>query len=205
MPRYVLYTSQEDHSADCERFPLAAIPRLVMLDTNVVECLVRYSHCIFEQQPAPIELDETRRRDIEALMHVFLVSSRAYWSWDFCVSPITLEELERTNNRELRSELLEYGITFPSAGDNGGISPELAAAGDDLARRVVDSSLFAALPDREDRMILAHAVAYGCDALCTRDRRTIVQKRDRLPKLPLRIMTPEEWWSHIKPWAGLWC
>jgi hypothetical protein len=22
--------------------------------------------------------------------------------------------------------------------------------------------------------------------------------------VPLRIMTPAEWWAHIKPWAELW-
>jgi hypothetical protein len=44
----------------------------------------------------------------------------------------------------------------------------------------------------------------GCDVFCTCDRRTVVRKRQHLRQLPIRIITPAEWWAHIKPWAGLW-
>jgi hypothetical protein len=46
------------------------------------------------------------------------------------------------------------------------------------------------LPDINDRDLIAHAVAFRCDAFCTRDRRSIYNKRNTLHALPLRILTP---------------
>jgi hypothetical protein len=46
---------------------------------------------------------------------------------------------------------------------------------------------------------------FDCDVFCTCDRRTIVRKREQLKQLPLRVLTPLEWWAHVKPWGGLWC
>ena len=40
---------------------------------------------------------------------------------------------------------------------------------DSLARRLVSSDILAALPDLPDRELLAHAIAYECDAMCTWD------------------------------------
>lgn len=71
MARYVLYGSQQEHAADCQKYPLQQIPRFTMLDTNVVECLVRFSECVFEQAAIPEHVDDTRRRDVEASMHFF--------------------------------------------------------------------------------------------------------------------------------------
>lgn len=54
------------------------------------------------------------------------------------------------------------------------------------------------------RELIGNAVALGCDVFCTCDRATIVTKREHLGQIPLRILTPIEWWAHIRPWAGLW-
>jgi hypothetical protein len=60
------------------------------------------------------------------------------------------------------------------------------------------------LPDPPDRELIGNAISFGCDVFCTSDRQTIIRKRELLPHLPLRIMTPDEWWARVKPWAGLW-
>jgi hypothetical protein len=195
MRRFVLYRTQEEHSADCKRFPYKEIPGRVFLDTNIIDCLVKWPECIFEMEETPPEMESRLRTDIESLMHVFHVGSRAYW--DLVASELTLKELSATQDAALRDELLEYGIGFVEGDENKEYASE-------LARRLRDSSFLASLPDSNDRDLIAHAIAFQCDAFCTRDRRTIHRKRDSLCALPLKILTPAEWWQHIKPWAGLW-
>jgi hypothetical protein len=75
----------------------------------------------------------------------------------------------------------------------------------DLVRRLRNSPFLAALPDINDRELIAQAVALRCDAFCTRDRRTICSKKNSLRALPLKVLTPSEWWEQVKPWAKLWC
>jgi len=194
--RWVLYKTQEQHGSDCERYPFERIPCRVFLDTNVVNALVKHADQIFEQQPIREESDQTKAHDLEALMHVFFVGSRA--NWDLVASSKTLEELSHTSSYELRDTLLDYAIGIVES------EGEAAAHARDLGRRVLGSGLFDALPDRDDRELVAHAIGLGCDAFCTSDRKTIIRRRHRLPKLPIRIVTPIEWWRHIKPWAALW-
>jgi hypothetical protein len=196
MRRFVLYRTQGEHSADCERFPYKEIPSRVFLDTNIIDCLVKWPKCIFEMEETPPEIEDKLRTDIESLMHVFHVGSRAYW--DLVASELTLRELSATQDAALREELLEYGIGFVNGNENKRYAS-------DLARRLRDSSFLASLPDSNDRDLIAHAIAFQCDAFCTRDLRTIHRKRASLRALPLKILTPAEWWQHIKPWAGLWC
>jgi hypothetical protein len=199
---FKLYRSQEEHSVDCAAFPFDQIPRKVFLDTNIVNCLVKWPHCIFEMQEAPEDLDATLRADVEALMHIFHVGSRA--QWDIVASNKVLDELSETADHALREALLEYGANITAYSAGNGFDSDHAYA-NDLARRLRDSAFVSALPDINDRDLIAHAVAFRCDVFCTRDRRSIYNKRNTLHALPLRILTPADWWQHIRPWAGLWC
>jgi hypothetical protein len=200
--RFKLYYSQEEHSADCAKFPFNQIPCRVFLDTNIVNCLVKWSCCVFEMEEPPSNLDSTLLSDIESLMHVFQVGRRA--DWDIIASDKVIEELSQTKDGTLRNELLDYGIDLTGYSAFRGVDDDHEHA-HDLARRLRDSSFVSALPDINDRDLIAHAVAFRCDAFCTRDRRSIHNKRDTLRSLPIKILTPAEWWQYIKPWAGLWC
>jgi hypothetical protein len=60
------------------------------------------------------------------------------------------------------------------------------------------------LPDLADRELIGNAIGFGCDVFCTCDRRTILRKREHLGQLPIRILTPVEWWAQVKPWGRLW-
>jgi hypothetical protein len=202
MPRHQVYYSQEDHNADCVKFPFDQIPCRVFLDTNIINCLVKWRYCVFEREEPPSDLDSTLVRDIESLMHVFAIGSRA--QWDIVTSHKVIYELSQTRDSTLRSELLDYGIDLTSYSTFNGNDFDHRYA-DDLARRLRDSKFVSALPDINDRDFIAHAVAYKCDAFCTRDLRTIHSKKHSLRNLPIKIMTPAEWWQHIRPWAGLWC
>jgi hypothetical protein len=113
----------------------------------------------------------------------------------------TLDELSRTRNDTLREDLMEYALGFVNR-DLGDEERRFAA---DFGRRMTDAPFVAALPDLPDRELIGNAIGFGCDVFCTCDRTTIVRKRGQLRQVSLRILTPAEWWAHVKPWAGLWC
>jgi hypothetical protein len=196
--KWVLYRSTEQHGEDCARYPFQSIPRSIFLDTNVINILVKHAPHVFEQEPIPPEYDRTLAIDIEALMHVFYVGFRA--EWHLVGSPQTLEEISRTKNEDLRGDLTEYALGIV----NRDLQDEECRRAVDFGQRLADAPLVSALPDLADRELLGNAIGFGCDAFCTCDRSTIINKRHLLPKLPLRIITPAEWWFHVKPWAGLW-
>jgi hypothetical protein len=196
---YVLYENREQFSQDCDRFPFESIPRRVFLDTNVVNLLVKYPYQIFEQEPIPPDTQLTLALDIEALMHVFWVGMRA--NWHILASPKTIEEISRTRDSSLRASLLNYALEFV----NRDLSDDDFRFGVRFGRRLVDMPFVAALPDMADRELIGNAIGFGCDAFCTCDRATIIRKRSRLHLGKLCILTPAEWWAHIKPWGGLWC
>jgi len=194
--KWVLYRNREQHSDDCDRYPFESIPRRVFLDTDVVNLLVKQGEQVFEQAPIPEHLDRTRALDTEALMHVFHVGARA--SWDILASRKTLEEIGRTPDPGMRDDLLDYAVLLVEQ------TSEDSAFAAGFGRRLVDTPFVSALPDPGDRELIGNAIGFGCDVFCTCDRRTIIRKRERLRQLPLRILTPEEWWAHVKPWAALW-
>ncbi len=194
--RWLLYRSAADHHADCERHPFKSIPARIFLDTNVVNLIVKHAPIIFDMEPQYPDLPIDRRRDIEALVHIFAVGARA--SWTLRVAETTLDEINRTLHEQVRQKLASYALEMLERGTDD------SAHGRDLGRRVSDSTLLACLPDRVDRELLGNAVGLGCDAFVTADVRTIVSRRHLLPALPLHILTPTEWWAAIKPWGGLW-
>jgi hypothetical protein len=181
------------------RHPYESIPRRVFLDTNVLNVLVKHSEHVFELVPIPDGVNRTLAEDIQALMFVFAVSARA--SWDILASEKTLDEIRDIPDSlvDLRDELLDYGVGLVNARD------EHSAHAARLGRLIVDAPFVAALPDVADRELIGNAIGFGCDAFVTCDRSTIVKKRERLRQLPIRVMTPREWWERAKPWAGLWC
>jgi hypothetical protein len=194
--RWILYATQADHSADCAKHPFEQIPQRVFLDTNIVNLIVKWPEQIFEQAAPPPDLDEGRAHDIEALMHLFYIGQRM--SWQMIASAKTLEEIDRTVDEAVRNDLLNYAIEVAD-------TSVASRWGRELGRRLNGSTLLQALPDASDRELLGNAIGMGCDVFCTRDHKTIIRKRDQLPLLPLRILTPTEWWAAVKPWGGLWC
>lgn len=195
--RWVLYQTEAEHSEDCARHPFEEIPRKVFLDTNVVNLLVKFGEHVFEQVSLPDGLDATRAHDAEALMHVFQVGQ---WDgWNILTSRKTLDEIAQTPDSHIRDDLLSYAVELVD------LPGEETAHAASFGRRLVDTPFVSALPDLADRELVGNAIGLGCDTFCTCDRRTIIRKREHLSRLPLRIMTPVEWWAHIKPWAGLWC
>ena len=194
--KYILYQTAGQHSDDCVRFPLEKIPQRIFLDTNVINVLVKHGAHVFEREPIPHDTEPRLAIYIEALMHVFHVGTRADWS--LFGSQKVIDELSRTRDVSFRDDLLEYA--FGIINQNPADEDRRFAV--DFGRRLIDTSFVAALPDMADRELIGNAIGFGCDAFCTRDRATIVDKRSQLRQIPLRIMTPAEWWAQIRPWAG---
>ncbi|MFC3695564.1 hypothetical protein [Chenggangzhangella methanolivorans] len=192
--KWVLYQTQERHSEDCARFPYEALPRRIFLDTNVVNLLVRYSDQVFEQAPIDDTLDTTKRHDVEALMHVFQTGARADWS--ILASRKVLDEIVKTPDEEFKADLTDYAIEL--------VSPLNDGFADRLGRSLVETRLLSAFPGEHDRELIGNAIGFNCDVFCTCDQRTIIRKRHLANNLPIRFLTPIEWWWHVKPWAGLW-
>ena len=70
--------------------------------------------------------------------------------------------------------------------------------------KLLSSGILDIIPDIEDRLLICDAVVYKCDCFCTRDYKTILKHRNRLSSIPIKIISPKEWWNLIRPYAGLW-
>jgi len=196
--KYILYRSQAAHSVDCGLHPFELLPTRIFLDTSIINTLVKYAALIFENEPGDSDMDVTLAEDVECLSHVFAAGSHA--PWELVSSHAMLDELSQTRSVAVREALLDYGINFVDA-----CHPNEAWVREDFSRRLLGSQLLEALPDEMDRRLLAHSIVKDCDTFCTRDRITIISRRHLLPRMPVRILTPREWWGHLKPWMGLFC
>ena len=182
-----------------------AIPRRVFLDTSVVNLALDYGGQIHNGEEIPEGIPRRVREDIDALIGIFATGQRAFWQ--MAISPQTYREVTNTSDpRRLYhlegwfAELWHYWREIVRVMDNlpTFIEAEEARIG------LLASGLLDILPDLEDRVLVCDAVVYRCDAFCTRDWHTILKHRKALTGLPLRVLTPREWWEEIKPWGAIW-
>jgi hypothetical protein len=180
------------------------IPSRIFLDTNVVNFILDHGGTIFENEASPAGIHSDDLADIEALHLIFATGQRA--NWQMAVSPLTYDEILRTSDSVRRKHLEDwFGEVWAYwryfFDEDGKLSDWYAA---ELDRKVSGTSFLAAFPDVNDRALLCHAMAYGCDAFCTRDRRTILKRRANAPSLPLQLLSPAEWGAKVAQYAGLW-
>lgn len=179
------------------------VPGRVLLDTNVVNFMLDWGEVIYDGGKVPESVPEHEVADILALRGIFLTGQRA--CWQTAISPATYREIVATTDAKRRKALTgwfgEFWVYWRVTFEEESLSDSHAR---ELARKLNAAYLLDALPDASDRELVAHAIAYGCDAFCTRDRRTIVRYRDKLRLVPVRIFTPAEWWTQLAPHAGLW-
>ena len=184
---------------------LKDIPGRAFLDTSVVNFVLDHGEQIHDGAELPRNISKRAAHDIEALRYIFLTGQRA--SWQFSVSPYTYKEVICTRNPSRRyflenwffeiwhywREIIEQNNDLPSFIEAEKVRIELLASG-----------FLDILPDIEDRLLICDAIVYRCDCFCTRDWNTILRHRDALQNLPIKIITPSEWWRLIEPYSGLW-
>lgn len=182
-------------SVDVDSF--LRIPSRVFLDTCVVNMMLNYWGQLHNGEDIPSELPADQARELEALCGICDTGSRAFWR--FTISERTFHELNATKHESRRRELLQwfaelwhYQSEFSRPG------PLARARLSELRRQL------RVLPDVADRDLILDAVRDNCQAFCTVDRRTIIKHQACLTALPLRVLTPSQWWADIKPWAAVW-
>ncbi len=176
------------------------LPRRVFLDTNVVNFVLDHGMSIFEGQEPQQLLSDTDLADLQALHLIFLTGQRAHW--ELAVSPLTYQELSKTPDMKRRSDLERWFSEVwcywrECFTEDGTLNDEYAVQ---LEQRLAGSALLQCFPDASDRALICHAIAYQCDAFCTRDRKTILKRLKAAPELPLEVLSPAEWGERI--WAA---
>ena len=185
--------------------PLQDVPRRVFLDTCVVNFMLDHGEQIYDGGSIPADANQRVARDIEAMSDIMFVGKRAMWQ--LAISPHTYQEIAATRDGGRRhrldywfEDLWQYWLGIIHENDD---LPSFVEA-EDTRLRLLGSGILDVLSDMADRVLVCDAVVYRCDVFCTRDWATILKHRDHLSELPLRIVTPVEWWSSIQPYARLW-
>lgn len=89
-------------------------PKLIFLDTNVVQNLLTFGEYIYDNYLSPaneqklLRLDKLTVEDVEALAYVMQLGRRH--GWPLALSERTLAELSRTVNEEKRAKLTGWGL-----------------------------------------------------------------------------------------------
>jgi len=181
------------------------IPRRVFLDTSILNFILDKGEYIFDAVTPSSSLTKRQHQDIDALYNIFLTGERA--SWQLAISPFTYKEVISTQNtkqqyylRNWFQEVWHYWLGILEQANN---LPSFIEAEHERIK-LLSSDLLDVLPDIEDRILMCDAIVYRCDCFCTRDWKTILKHRNCLESLPIRIITPTEWWRSIQPYAGLW-
>ncbi len=184
---------------------LTEIPGRAFLDTSVVNFIIDYGEQIHDGALMPENGAERVIRDIESFRNIFLVGQRA--SWQLAISPFTYKEVISTTNpirrKYLETWFFEIWYSWRETIDQNNDSSEFIEA-ERIRVEILASGILDAIPDIEDRILICDALAYRCDCFCTRDWSTIIKHRDTLSHLPIKILTPTEWWMLILPYANLW-
>ena len=184
---------------------IEAIPGRVFLDTNVVNFILDYGEQIHDGAEVPDRYSLRVRGDIEALAGIFLAGQRA--TWQLAISPHTYREVTATDNSSRAHQLERWFFQIWNYWReflHSDASLPAFSEAEEIRLQLLASDVLNILPDTSDRVLVCDAVVYGCDAFCTRDWSTILSLRDELQDLPIKILTPAEWWDEVRPWAGIW-
>jgi len=179
------------------------LPRRVFLDTNVICFILDHTESILENDKPPRHLPSRDIQDIEALSLIFQTGQRAYW--ELAVSPLTYQEIMATSDPNRRRTLEQWFDEIliywrDCCDEDGSFSDSYASKIENILR---ESKMLSAFPDMNDRSLISHAIAYECDAFCTRDHRTILKRAHQASTLPIQIISPTDWANLIQPYAAL--
>lgn len=181
---------------------LSEIPGRIFLDTCTLNFILDHGEAIFDGGLIPHTAPPRVQADVEALRSLFLTGQRA--SWQLAVSPFSYREVVATRDPGRRKILEEWFFEVWHYWRETVLQqqdvPSLEEA-EDIRERILASGLLDELPDPPDRILLCDAIAYRSDCFCTRDWTSLLTLRERLGSLPIRILTPTEWWQRVRSFA----
>jgi hypothetical protein len=185
--------------------PWPDLPGRIFLDTCTLNLILDNQEAIFDGECPLANLSTHSRADVMSLRGLFQTGQRA--SWQLAISPNSFTEILATRNRDRRDslncwffevwhswrEIVRQCSSLPT-----GLELE------ELRVQVLSSETLSNVPDLADRVLLSDAIAYRCDCFCTRDWNSLLRVRTQMHELPLKLLSPSEWWSAVKPYAALW-
>ncbi len=184
---------------------LKDLPGRVFLDTSVVNFILDHGEQIFDNLPKGEGTGERDAQDIDSLYNIFLTGHHA--SWQLAISPHTFYEIINTKKTDRQHylenwffEIWHYWRDIVQQNDD---LPSFIEA-ENLRVQLLASGVLGKLSDISDRILVSDALVYRCEIFCTRDWKTILKYRDELKSIPIKILTPTEWWFLIRPYARLW-
>lgn len=181
------------------------LPGRIFLDTCTVNFVLDYGENIFDGTLPDESLPKRIKSDIEALYNIMLVGKRAMWQ--LAISPLTYEEIINTNN-DYRKFHIEawfkeiWGYWLRILQDDSDKYP--LDKSEQIRINILSSGILDIIPERNDKSLILDSIIYQCDFFCTRDWKTMLKYRNLLAELPIKIITPSEWWEIIRPYSGLW-
>ena len=205
----------QSERAHSQAVGLPEFPRLIFLDTNVVENLYSFGQFICEgllsteMEQSMLDSGPEFTDDIYALAHIMHLGSRA--GWPLATSPGTQNELGDTREPGKRYALIECGNELADYFAYNRGEPQVEVQGPRNSeiphfisiQRTRMSDLLKALPQERDRRLFIDALELGCDIFLTMDYRTIWRRRGKVKEFGIKIMRPVELFEYVRPWAGL--
>lgn len=194
---------------------LSWFPRLILLDTNVVQNLLTFGEYIYdndlsdEMESFALEHGSRFLEDIRALADIISLGRRN--GLPLAVAQRTLREIQSTPMLDKREaltrwalELFEYftrlGSDLWPQKEDGSAPPSWPL---NSKRRYRLYKKLLALPDESDRELVLDAIDLGCDVLLTMYYKTILSHRDEINRLGLTAMAPTDLLKKLRPWVGL--
>lgn len=179
-------------------------PRLIFLDTNVVQNLASFGELIDDKHLSPESREKLNRLgprvadDIHALAELMDLGRRR--GLPMIISSRTCHELAATPNSAKRTRLEFYGAEWLQY--SSGLLETLVDEPE--AQRPVDTDvltarqrrymaeLLAVLVDEGDRQLMIDALLLRCDVFLTMDYKSIWRVRDDVKRFGIRILRPVE-------------
>jgi len=146
------------------------IPGRIFLDTCSVNFIFDHGDVIFEGERPFAAMSKRDMNDVMSFRGLFQTGSRA--SWQLAVSPLVYDEVQKIPKQDRRAsverwflQLWEYWMTIVDEQQL-----RIPTLGDRSQTRLSEPypEILKVLPDRNDRVLIAHALAYKCDCFCTR-------------------------------------
>ena len=207
--------TNQSRKDDDQATGLPDLPKLIFLDTNIVQNLHSFGEFIFDRVSTPdlekklSTLGPRVTADIYALADFMALGVRA--GWPLAVSPGTQREFRAIQDPNKRDALTAWEQRLAdyfaenfdqSQGETGGSSYSEMTHFTSLQRSCM-ADLLKAFPDKQDQQLFIDAVERGCDVFLTMDYKTIWQHRDKVKQFGLHVMRPVELLEYVRPWAGL--